>query len=190
MTDSTSEATAGMSRSGRGGNANSAKTHCKNGHPLADPKTSTDTHGRRTCRTCQTEYQKRWRLRHPEHQKLIWRRTNDLRRAGRRRTPDMSATVDARGRAKRLDSPGAGVSLSEWRGRLALFAGRCAYCAKVAKLTMDHIEPLSRGGAHDVANVVPACKSCNSRKCNLPLLRWLSILNTDNGGADAPASDG
>lgn len=42
-------------------------------------------------------------------------------------------------------------------------AGECAYCPKPAP-TVDHVIPLSRGGAHAVANTVGACFSCNSRK--------------------------
>lgn len=30
--------------------------------------------------------------------------------------------------------------------------------------TLDHIIPLSRGGTHDIDNLVLACKSCNSRR--------------------------
>jgi hypothetical protein len=29
---------------------------------------------------------------------------------------------------------------------------------------MDHRIPLSRGGRHEIDNVIPACKPCNSRK--------------------------
>lgn len=31
-------------------------------------------------------------------------------------------------------------------------------------MTMDHRVPLARGGRHEIQNVVPACKTCNSRK--------------------------
>jgi 5-methylcytosine-specific restriction endonuclease McrA len=42
---------------------------------------------------------------------------------------------------------------------------RCAYCgAKPKRLEIDHITPLSRGGAHSLANIVAACRTCNARK--------------------------
>lgn len=31
-------------------------------------------------------------------------------------------------------------------------------------MTLDHRVPLTKGGAHDLSNLVAACKSCNSRK--------------------------
>lgn len=44
---------------------------------------------------------------------------------------------------------------------------RCYYCGKKAELTLDHFEPLAKGGAHCVSNFVFACFSCNSRKRDL-----------------------
>ena len=66
------------------------------------------------------------------------------------------------------------MTRSEWENRKAEYGGRCAYCAKVAKLTMDHMDPLSKGGAHDLTNVVPACRECNSGKCDRTILHWLA----------------
>lgn len=44
---------------------------------------------------------------------------------------------------------------------------RCAYCHRqMQRLEMDHVKPLSKGGTHTAANIVPACKSCNSSKGN------------------------
>jgi 5-methylcytosine-specific restriction endonuclease McrA len=43
--------------------------------------------------------------------------------------------------------------------------GRCAYCGDGAD-TMDHVVPRSRGGRHDWANVVAACRRCNHRKAD------------------------
>lgn len=40
----------------------------------------------------------------------------------------------------------------------------CQYCGSTKKLTLDHVLPRSRGGAHTWDNVVAACESCNSTK--------------------------
>lgn len=44
---------------------------------------------------------------------------------------------------------------------------RCYYCGKKSELTLDHFEPLARGGEHCVSNFVFSCFSCNSRKRDL-----------------------
>jgi hypothetical protein len=46
----------------------------------------------------------------------------------------------------------------------------CAYCGVVHRedaLTLDHIQPESRGGATSWMNLVAACRGCNNRKDNL-----------------------
>jgi hypothetical protein len=43
----------------------------------------------------------------------------------------------------------------------------CQYCGKKAPdalLTIDHISPVSKNGAHDILNFVTACEDCNSGK--------------------------
>lgn len=41
----------------------------------------------------------------------------------------------------------------------------CQYCGRQAHdLTIDHVVPKSRGGAHSWDNLVSACKPCNHRK--------------------------
>lgn len=45
----------------------------------------------------------------------------------------------------------------------------CAYCGDKAG-TIDHIEPVVRGGSNSWTNLAAACKSCNSRKAARPLL--------------------
>ena len=52
----------------------------------------------------------------------------------------------------------------EWAAIKARFNHKCAYCGKETRLEMDHVTPLSKGGAHTAANVVPACRTCNAKK--------------------------
>lgn len=45
----------------------------------------------------------------------------------------------------------------------------CQYCGRELRpytVTVDHIVPVSRGGARDWMNVVAACKPCNGKKDN------------------------
>ena len=42
----------------------------------------------------------------------------------------------------------------------------CAYCGAKEHLTLDHIQPASRGGQDTWENLVTACNSCNTRKGN------------------------
>jgi 5-methylcytosine-specific restriction endonuclease McrA len=47
---------------------------------------------------------------------------------------------------------------------------RCVYCAAALDFdfaTLDHVHPLSHGGAHVPGNVVLACARCNRLKGNL-----------------------
>jgi 5-methylcytosine-specific restriction endonuclease McrA len=62
------------------------------------------------------------------------------------------------------------------------FGGRCAYCAKPAD-TYDHIVPVSRGGVTDIYNIVPACRSCNSKKKDKDPDEWLASIDPDRAAA-------
>lgn len=52
----------------------------------------------------------------------------------------------------------------QWETILELAKGRCYWCKRKAKLTQDHVIPLSKGGLHVAENIVAACQSCNSKK--------------------------
>ena len=62
------------------------------------------------------------------------------------------------------------LTSNEWLGILKKYYWRCAYCGKEFDLfnrpTRDHIIPISKGGDNVKENIVPACKSCNSKKYN------------------------
>ena len=43
---------------------------------------------------------------------------------------------------------------------------RCQYCGSPERLTLDHVQPRSRGGKDAWENLVAACTPCNNRKGN------------------------
>lgn len=51
---------------------------------------------------------------------------------------------------------------------------RCYYCGKKSDLTLDHFEPLAKGGAHCVSNFVFACHPCNSHKRDLDPFEFMA----------------
>jgi 5-methylcytosine-specific restriction endonuclease McrA len=58
---------------------------------------------------------------------------------------------------------------------------RCCYCGRKFteknKPILDHLTPLSKGGAHVIENLAYACRSCNSRKgANSPLRPVQTVL--------------
>ncbi len=67
-------------------------------------------------------------------------------------------------RRARIVGNGGSHTPKEWRDKLTLFANCCVYCGEAKPLERDHGVPLIRGGTDDIANVLPACRSCNSKK--------------------------
>lgn len=78
--------------------------------------------------------------------------------------------------ARKKNAPGGGVSPAQWQEALDASLGICTYCNQRRPLTMDHIEPLGTGGAHDTENVTAVCKACNSSKRDTTLVLWLAKL--------------
>ena len=63
-------------------------------------------------------------------------------------------------------------TVAEWLNTVNLFDNACAYCGAKRNLTMDHVIPIKSGGRNILSNIVPACKSCNSRKNSSDIIEW------------------
>jgi len=51
----------------------------------------------------------------------------------------------------------------------------CWYCQKQCdNLTVEHMQPLSRGGSNDIANIAPVCPSCNYTKRDKTVLEFMT----------------
>lgn len=112
----------------------------------------------------------------------VWLAANpDKERAARMKRyaayPEKFRAIGARYRARKNGAPRNDLTAAQWRAIKAHYGHRCVYCGRtMARLTMDHIVPLSQGGAHTLQNVVPACQSCNSRKNDGPVLKPVQPL--------------
>lgn len=62
------------------------------------------------------------------------------------------------------------LSAGERKSIYNMFNGHCAYCGceiTLYNMQVDHIAPLYNGGADELSNMFPACRSCNHRKHTL-----------------------
>jgi 5-methylcytosine-specific restriction endonuclease McrA len=58
--------------------------------------------------------------------------------------------------------------------------GGCAYCGVTGgALQRDCVLALSRGGRYTLGNVVPACRACNTSKCNDEVTGWMRRKRLD-----------
>lgn len=79
----------------------------------------------------------------------------------------------ARRRRRRLNRVRHDLSDEQWTALQAAWGG-CAYCGVTdGPLQRDCVLALSRGGRYTLDNVVPACRSCNTSKCNHEVTSWL-----------------
>ena len=65
---------------------------------------------------------------------------------------------------------------AELLNRWAEFGYACAYCGKpdhrADELELEHVIPISKGGDHCLANIVPACRQCNHSKFFHEAFAW------------------
>lgn len=70
----------------------------------------------------------------------------------------------------------------------------CAYCSRDYKpymsgqFTIDHVDPLSKGGGRGLANLVGCCRSCNESKGNRTPQQWAADILSFEERRQAPAA--
>jgi 5-methylcytosine-specific restriction endonuclease McrA len=66
------------------------------------------------------------------------------------------------------------ISQKQLVNRCALFNNSCAYCGSYEGLDiqLEHVIPKSKGGPHCLANIIPACHSCNQSKRAQHMETW------------------
>jgi len=116
-----------------------------------------------TCRVCNAVKSKLYRERNKERLREGKRQYASRRRAMLKNAPEIDPSVNLK-------------TLREKGGDL------CTYCGVLMdfetieyaphKASVDHIVPLSRGGAHTFGNTTLACLKCNMSKFNKTLQEW------------------
>jgi 5-methylcytosine-specific restriction endonuclease McrA len=102
------------------------------------------------------DYTRRWSKAH-------WDRERERQYAWRRANPEAWAEVVRRYRAAKLKATVGVVTPELLAAKLAYWGNQCWMCGHEPS-AVDHVKPISKGGPHALANLRPACKSCNSRK--------------------------
>lgn len=60
---------------------------------------------------------------------------------------------------------------------------KCHYCQKQLTrftATLDHLQPVSKGGDNSLGNLVTSCLHCNSRRGNRPVMDILADAKTNS----------
>lgn len=140
---------------------------------------------------------RRWRARHPE---LLRERRRKYRRAARLRDgaklnaqraaylvrhPEVRRAKEQAYRARKAAAAGSFTG-AEWLELVAQHGNACAYCGAIGPLEPDHRVPLTRGGTNFIANIVPACRSCNGRKHTMTEEEFRALLATERAAITPP----
>lgn len=147
-------------------------------------------------REIELEQMRQWRLANPERKRvsdaayhaankekattnaLKWSRANresvNRRNAEyKKRNPQVVLDQSHRRRARKRGVASLIVASQDITRLKRRFGGLCAYCGCGGKMTIDHVVPLSRGGAHSLGNLLPVCQQCNFSKHNKFLFEWM-----------------
>jgi len=95
-----------------------------------------------------------------------WRQMTDLQYRIYQREKSKRRKAQARGQTP------VAISVNALLTRFGQFGNCCAYCGCAGDMEIEHVVPISRGGAHDISNIVPACAPCNSSKRAKEMEGW------------------
>lgn len=54
--------------------------------------------------------------------------------------------------------------MKDWAFLVEKYGEKCMNCGSDKNITIDHIKPISKGGANDISNIQVLCRKCNSSK--------------------------
>jgi len=126
--------------------------------------------------TARNSYWRNW----DKRKQLRDQRREELRERNknwRRANLEKDAAKSRRHYAKKRGATGS-HTLEEFLEVCEQYSWRCFYCGcqlDRSTVTEDHVVPVSEGGTDNIDNIVPACRSCNSRKGDKSLEEFLAL---------------
>ena len=105
----------------------------------------------------------------PEGRRAVAEATSRWRENNRDRARALSRAQYGKREALKNGSSSRSVSTEEAR---RIIGQPCANCGAAENIHIDHIIPLSRGGAHSIGNLQPLCAYCNISKGNSLQIEW------------------
>jgi len=116
------------------------------------------------CKLCNRARVREWRTENPE-------RSRSAAKSWRDRNPDQMRVQRRRRRSRKAGAQGQ-HSADDIKRLVHRFHGLCAYCGVEPFNDIEHVVPLSRGGSDYIGNLLPACRTCNSKKHKKLLIEW------------------
>lgn len=89
--------------------------------------------------------------------------------------PEIEAAYWNRYRMRLVQQSDGTVTQAEL-GLLIAERSTCPYCGcrlRDENRAIDHMDPVSLGGKHSMANLIACCRSCNGRKAGKPFSEWI-----------------
>ena len=112
----------------------------------------------------------------------VWYANNRQKRLAKIAAYDASHPNEHFARACKARAKRYGAKIGDGKAILAWLNGwktetpvSCYYCKAVAPgtgMTMDHVIPMSKGGDHDLSNLVVCCPFCNNSKHDQLPAEW------------------
>jgi len=134
--------------------------------------TKARTEHARLYRQAHPEVQRRASKRHRQrHPAKCRQRSRQYWQKAVKKNPHLASERNSRHRCRVAKLPVGRLNNECYKTLKRFFAGRCAYCGKRTRLSIDHLKPLG-AGLHCSTNIVPACLHCNRSKSNHRWQAW------------------
>ena len=134
------------------------------------------------CKPCLSQKSLQNQTKDPQKYKQIKKRLREYKRILQQTNPEKfkndKRKTKVRRVARQLKQSDGSVTQKECY-RILNSRNDCLYCGAILdkeNRSLDHLEPLSKGGLHSTANLVVCCRTCNIKKRDATFDSWVKRL--------------